>query len=392
MSQNGGILTEIIERHALVVANGLKQKRSGIITRRRSTVVRTEESAIDFVILSSDMAEDLVTIIIDENRNHVLKSLSKTKNGTKVNESDHNSIVTKFILEWKDKIKSPKTEIFNFNDKDGQKKFQEMTSNNTKLSDIFSSKEDINTQTKKFLKKLNGVIHQCFKKVKVKPAHNKEINSLFKRQKELQSKKDKISQLQLKEVQNELADKMADDMYKIVKEEVDKVDCEAGGFNSGHLWKLKSKLRPKFTDYPTALTDIDGNLVTSKEDIRNVTVNHFKKVLENRKIKSELEKYQCDREELCALRVSEASKNITPKWEIEDVQFVIKHLKKKKSRDACGYSNELFQMGGSDLTEAVLRCMNNIKDQQKFPERLQNCNITSLYKNKGSRKNLNNYR
>ena len=49
-------------------------------------------------------------------------------------------------------------------------------------------------------------------------------------------------------------------------------------------------------------------------------------------------------------------------------------------------------MGGSDLTEAVLRCMNNIKDQLKFPECLQHCNITSIYKNKGSRKDLNNYR
>ena len=214
------------------------------------------------------MTEDVETIVIDEDRNHVLKSLTKTKNRTKLNESDHKSIVTKFNLEWKDKSKSSKTEIFNFNNKDGQKKFQEMTSNNTKLSNIFKSKEDINTQTKKFMKKLNGVIHQCFKKVKVKPAHNKEKYALFNRQEELQSKKDKASQLKLKEVQNELADKMAEDMYKIVKEEVDKVDSEAGGFNSGLLWKLKSKLRPKLTDHPTAMQDIIGNLVTSEEDIK----------------------------------------------------------------------------------------------------------------------------
>ena len=71
---------------------------------------------------------------------------------------------------------------------------------------------------------------------------------------------------------------------------------------------------------------------------------------------------------------------------------MIKKLKKKKSRDSCGFSNELFQMGGSDLSEAVLNCMNNIKDQQVFPDCLQDCNITSLYKNKGSQKNMNNYR
>ena len=49
-------------------------------------------------------------------------------------------------------------------------------------------------------------------------------------------------------------------------------------------------------------------------------------------------------------------------------------------------------MGGSDLIKAVTKCMNNIKDQQVIPEYLQKCNVTSLYKNKGSRKDFNCYR
>ena len=185
---------------------------------------------------------------------------------------------------------------------------------------------------------------------------------------------------------------MCEDMYKIVKEEVERVDCDSGGFNAGGLWKLKSKLRPKFNDYPTAMMDNEGNIVTSEEAIKKVTVDHFKKVLENRPMKDGLKKYQAEREELCYLRVSESRKNKTPKWDIEDVKYVIKHLKKKKSRDSYGFSNELFQMGGSDLFEAVLNCMNNIKDQQIFPKCLQDCNVTCLYKSKGSRKDLNNYR
>ena len=36
--------------------------------------------------------------------------------------------------------------------------------------------------------------------------------------------------------------------------------------------------------------------------------------------------------------------------------------------------------------------MNKIKDKQIFPQCLQKYNITSLYKNKGSRKDLNSYR
>ena len=248
ISPNGIILSGIIDRHDLIVANGLSQKSSGVITRKRSTVLRTEESAIDFVCVSSDMQELLVSIQIDEERNHVLTSFTRTKNGPKRHESDHNSIITKFNLEWKGKDKQSKTEVFNFNDKGGQKKFKEMTSDNTTLSSIFESSEDINKQTKQFIKKLNGILHQCFKKIKVKSTYNKEVDELFKQQKQLRLKVDVESKKKLKEIEEKLADKLADDMFKIVKEEVEKVDCESGGFNSGHLWKLKSKLRPKFND------------------------------------------------------------------------------------------------------------------------------------------------
>ena len=61
-------------------------------------------------------------------------------------------------------------------------------------------------------------------------------------------------------------------------------------------------------------------------------------------------------------------------------------MKKKKSRDPCGYSNELMQGGGDDLELAILKLMNNIKRQQTFPECLEPCNITSLLKNKGQKK------
>ena len=70
------------------------------------------------------------------------------------------------------------------------------------------------------------------------------------------------------------------------------------------------------------------DMLIAEKDIKEVTVTHYKKVLEKRPIKSGLENYQCEREELCALRVKEARKVITPNWDIEDVKFVIKHLKK----------------------------------------------------------------
>ena len=123
---------------------------------------------------------------------------------------------------------------------------------------------------------------------------------------------------------------MAEDMYLIVKEEVDKVICDEGGFNSGHLWRLKNKLRPKFNSYPTAMHDKEGKLVTTETALKNLAMEHYKKVLEDRPIVEGLQEYRREREALCEKRIKEASKNVTPEWTEEDVKCVVKKLKKKK--------------------------------------------------------------
>ena len=120
-------------------------------------------------------------------------------------------------------------------------------------------------------------------------------------------------------------------MFGIVKEEVSKVNSETGGFNSGHLWQLKKKLSDKRTNHTAAVLDKHGNLVTEKENIKEVTQEHYKKVLRNRTIKEGLETYQKEREDLCEARLYAARKNITPMWTVSDVKVVLKQLKRKKS-------------------------------------------------------------
>ena len=100
------------------------------------------------------------------------------------------------------------------------------------------------------------------------------------------------------------------------------------------------------------------------------------------------------REDLCKERLKEAQSVRTPDWPLQQLEIVLKQLKNKKSRDPLGLANELFKPinAGGDLKIAVLKLMNEIKRTQKVPEVLNFCNITSLYKNKGSRKDIENYR
>ena len=100
------------------------------------------------------------------------------------------------------------------------------------------------------------------------------------------------------------------------------------------------------------------------------------------------------REKLFEQRLKEAQDKKKPDWKEDALNTALKQLKNNKSRDPLGYSNELLKPENArqDLKPAVPKMSNKIKNTQKFPQSLNHCNISSLYKNKGSRKDFNNYR
>ena len=67
-----------------------------------------------------------------------------------------------------------------------------------------------------------------------------------------------------------------------------------------------------------------------------------------------------DKEELCRKRLQKARDSKTDPWNIEDLESVLRYLKKNKSKDPFGYANELFDadIAGEDLKKAILILMN----------------------------------
>ena len=79
-------------------------------------------------------------------------------------------------------------------------------------------------------------------------------------------------------------------------------------------------------------------------------------------------------------------------WTEEDLEKVLKSLKNNKARDAHGHTYEIFKYGGKDLKRSLLKFCNEVKSRQVYPEVLHPSNITSLYKNRGEKADLNNDR
>ena len=388
--RNGKLLSEIIKRQKLIVANGLVVCQ-GTITRKRVTTQRTEESAISFVLLSEDLASKIESVLIDEERNNVLTRITKTKKGIVTKESDHNVIKTTLKLSWNKTKATPREAIFNLKNTDCQKAFKAETSNKNKLSKIFDEVEDLDMATETFMKKINKVIHKCFKKIghKIDRKHSHH-DRLYNRWRNLKKKTDPKSKAETEVVESELAE----EYFEKVQKASAGIDCEDGGNMAIELWKLKKQLCPRSRDPPTAMLDDDDDLVTNEDKIKEMAMKAYKNRLRNRPIKEGLEHILLAKEKLADMLMEKARLNKTPPWNIQDLQVVLDKLKKNKSRDPHGLANELFkeEAAGDDLKAAILKLMNRIKEEQKYPKRLELCNITSIWKMKGPRNKFSSYR
>ena len=184
MSGNGRVLAGIMERHVLIVINGLQDKCNGTITRQRNTTNNIEKSVIDFIIVSQDLGKHIESMHIDEARTNVLAKIVKKKKKTNskeivVTETDHNTMNAVLDIIWREEIKTSNIEVYKFNDKDALQKFKEITSNTDQLSKLFDTDKDLNTQTKKFIKRLKGFVSESFVKVKITNKPDKDLGKLY---------------------------------------------------------------------------------------------------------------------------------------------------------------------------------------------------------------------
>ena len=285
-SDNGDLLWGVIKRNNLVVCNAADFCK-GIITRRRRSIKGLEESIIDFLIISEDMFEHMVEMLVDEERIYSVAKYQKTRHGLKITEPDHHMLIGKFDFDINMmKKKDERKEVFMFNDPEGQKIFKTLTSNNT-LSNCFSS-PDLEVSAKKWFKEFNNVIHRSFKKIRIvgKNGMNKDINKLLKEKNEIVKKYDELKRTieestanketylsffdhedQLVAINEKIAVLTADKNAELISDHIKDLTCEEGGFSLPKMYELKKKIFPKDGDVPAAMKDMEGNVVSTKNSL-----------------------------------------------------------------------------------------------------------------------------
>ena len=265
--------------------------------------------------------------------------------------------------------------------------------------------EDLEISAKRWLKAVNACIRKSFKKVRIgKYKTDAKLESLFHQKEYLMEalarfeNDDKIIDVEntkekLEKVVEDIAIVCCEKNKKIVDDYLASQNDEIEGFSQAKTWKLKKRLAPKNTiDPPAAKKNKFGNLVTDKDALEALYIDTYRERLKPNIISDDLKDLKSLKEYLFNLRFKYASGKITSDWTIEDLEKVLKSLKNGKSRDPHGHIYELYKYAGKDLKFSLLKLLNLVKIKQTYPQILQSSNITSFYKNKGDRSDLDNDR
>ena len=406
MSNNGKLLYNVIERQDLIVINALDLCK-GIITRERIFQDKTEKSVIDFIIVSRGLLESVTEMNIDENKEYVLARYLKTREGIKVINSDHNILSCKFSIAFNKKPRQVRKEFFKYKCDLGRKSFLEETSTLNKFTGCFSGNQNFQNSSHRFFKTLKRSFHKCFQKVRIVQGEKRKLgnpsiqiklkqkSNLINIIKNSNCKHAKqVAESKLLELEEVIANELGTINAEAVKEYVDGMETLDGNFSQLGLWKLKQKLCPQRTDPPMAKLDMTGNLVTTTEGLKNLYLETYKNRLKHRQMNEKYMDIYFLKCELWQSRLQNMRKIRTKNWNMKQLEAVLKSLKNNISMDPNGMVNETFKDGyiGNDLKEALLILFNSIKTNQIIPTYMTLGNITTIFKSKGSRLDLNNDR
>ena len=131
----------------------------------------------------------------------------------------------------------------------------------------------------------------------------------------------------MEDLEEKKADIYSEDMSKKIKDELNGINCEDGGWNSGFLWKLRSKISPRPEEPPTAMESSNGVLLTDPLEIQKEAIKYYEQLFKDLPIDPEYEEVQIYKEKLCKMRLNMCAKNKTDDWTEDDLNKELKILK-----------------------------------------------------------------
>ena len=389
ISSNGRLLLNLVERLNLVVVNSTT-KCQGTITRTKKVGNKLEESVIDYFIVCQDFFSFIKSMIVDTDRNYVLTKYTKKKDKNYTVESDHNPLILEIDIPWNSKIIEDRIEIFNLRNGDCQREFFKNTNNGDVLTNCLINR-NIKEGGKLWFRNLKFKIVQNFKKIRINRKKTDEELNILKLIEQNRFTNGLVNEINKKKI----SDKIFEKNRKIIIDQVGEMIDNMSNLSRIKMWKVKQKVCPKVnTNYAIAKLNDNGDLVTEKSELKNLYAKVYKTRLKHREIRPNYFLLKKLKNELFEIRIKLARLIKSENWKLSDLVKVTKNLKTNKAADPKGLINEIFKPGvaGKDLQQSLLMLCNKVKTECTIPTFMEYTNITSIFKNKGSKTDLNNDR
>ena len=387
-SGNGELLCEMIEDMGLQVMN-FSHLCNGKWTWEKEKLGVIHKSQIDYLMVDNQIMKSVIAMEIDEEKStcpfHQVRSKAGQK---KLVYSDHNPIISKFKLTH-DKDRSRKEPRWIITPA-GLTKFKEMTESfqNHRVPNAYDGLE----------RGIKNTMQACFHRIWRKQTKNNTEN--HQQAKILKfflayKKKGKLQRSLVKKYITKIHVIMAENIARSQKERVEKTVKSLtvnGSFSPDEFWKLKKILCPQNKTENSSVILENGDELCGDAAIRDAYSQEFETRLEHNKIHEAYRNYEEMTNILCELYVNAAKKILSRDFTVEEVRSVIKSLKNKKSPGLDEVTNEILKYAGEGLLHELVNVMNDIKNDTGSPEQWDKVLITAIFKNKGSKRELVNYR
>ena len=193
---NGKLFKEFLLKHPYVTVVNSMDCCKGLITRRRKTKTKLEESVLDFFGVNDKIHQFVESMTIDEDKKFGLTRFSKNGN----TDSDHHTEILDLNIQF-NKKKEERMELFNFKNQECQEVFHQLTETKSELLDCFQNDNEFKNQTTQWFKKLNGYFYQSFKKIRCSNFKKEsELDLLLKERAELIQKLKKVEEEEMEDV------------------------------------------------------------------------------------------------------------------------------------------------------------------------------------------------
>ena len=393
----------------LTVANNLNICEGAITRIRNLKNSKTEKAILDFLLINEKLEPFLKKMVVDEERKFCLSNFSQFKQNKRVIESDHNAILAEFSI-LVPKNKPERIELFNLRNKNCQKLFTQETHVNTQLVSCLENNIPFEVQCRNWLKTFNSVLYKCFKKIRLvkndKIKNNNKVK-IFEEQNKLKNEvrittiseemKSKIETI-IAQIEEKIADVISEEYVQEIENVLNEIGGDKQNLNGAGrraIWDILKRNYPKSTIVvPVGKKDKTGNIVTNHAGLKQLYLNTYIHRLRTRPIKEEFEQMKQFKDELFELRLKIASSNKSKPWNMDQLEVVLKHLKEGKSRDPNGWVRDLFrnEVAGLQLKKSLLLLMNKMKSENHIPDFIRNADVTTFYKGKGDKYDLENDR